>query len=186
MYTLHFVIGDKNMRTTHTFAELAISARAWDEIAGLLRDAGYQHAFQIEVREGRPDETIDMHGIGLTKRSEPIIEHRGDSLMITGETAQECSDLLTLKNYLNTSGLRALAERIEGKPQAATAATETFETAREAVDELFNALPEKRHGRYRGHLTELHLFIDNCAALFAQLNQQIEYMGKGGDDALQA
>lgn len=51
--------GSKKLRTTHTFAELQVSAEAYDEIAALLRAAGYDHAFV--------DGVIDMHGIGLTK-----------------------------------------------------------------------------------------------------------------------
>lgn len=45
---------------THTFAELEVSAAAYDEIRKLLEEAGYQHAFM-------EDGVIDMHGIGLTK-----------------------------------------------------------------------------------------------------------------------
>lgn len=48
---------------THTFAELEVSEGAYDEIAQKLKDAGYEHAFI--------GETIDMHGIGLTK-GQPI------------------------------------------------------------------------------------------------------------------
>ena len=48
---------------THTYAELAVSEAAYAEVAGKLRDAGYDHAF-LE------DGVIDMQGIGVTK-SEP-------------------------------------------------------------------------------------------------------------------
>lgn len=48
---------------TRTFAELEISAQAFDEIAAALRAAGYEHAFV--------DGVIDMHGIGLTRSSAP-------------------------------------------------------------------------------------------------------------------
>lgn len=47
------------LRQTHTYAELEVSAAAYDEIAKLLRTAGYHQAFM-------EDGTIDMHGIGLT------------------------------------------------------------------------------------------------------------------------
>lgn len=47
--------------TTHTYAIMDISTAAYNEIAGKLRDAGYDHAFQQS--EGR--ECIDMHGVGL-------------------------------------------------------------------------------------------------------------------------
>jgi len=44
---------------THTFAELEVSEKAYDEIKALLEAAGYAHAFV--------DGAINMHGIGLTK-----------------------------------------------------------------------------------------------------------------------
>jgi len=51
------------LRTTHTYAELEVSAAVYDEIAGKLLAAGYDHAFH--------DGTIDMHGIGLTRADDP-------------------------------------------------------------------------------------------------------------------
>lgn len=42
---------------THTYAELEVSPRAFEEIAAKLRAAGYEHAFE--------NGAIDMHGIGL-------------------------------------------------------------------------------------------------------------------------
>jgi hypothetical protein len=48
------------LRQTHTYAELEVSKAAYDEIAVLLRRAGYNHVFM-------EDGTIDMHGIGLTR-----------------------------------------------------------------------------------------------------------------------
>ncbi len=47
------------MRITHTYALLEVSPGAYEEIAGKLRAAGYDHAFD----EG----AIDMHGLALTK-----------------------------------------------------------------------------------------------------------------------
>ncbi|MCJ2084198.1 hypothetical protein [Methylobacterium sp. J-090] len=55
---------------THTVAELAISAPAYDEIRKLLEAAGYQHAFDAEGM-------IDMTGIGLT-RGEAGAPGKGD------------------------------------------------------------------------------------------------------------
>jgi len=52
------------LRFTHTFAELEVSAAAYDEIAAKLRAAGYDHAFV--------NGAIDMHGIGLTRGPEPV------------------------------------------------------------------------------------------------------------------
>lgn len=48
------------MRSTHTYAELPVSAAVYDEIAQKLRDAQYHHVFM----EGG---AMNMHGIGLTK-----------------------------------------------------------------------------------------------------------------------
>ncbi len=48
------------MRTTHTFAELAVSEEAYHEIYTLLAEAGYHHAFI--------DGVIDMNGITLTRK----------------------------------------------------------------------------------------------------------------------
>jgi len=50
------------LRTTYTYVELEVSAAAYDEIAGKLRAAGYDHAFH--------DGTIDMHGLALIKQVE--------------------------------------------------------------------------------------------------------------------
>lgn len=48
---------------THTYAELEVSAEAFDEIAEKLRGAGYDHAF---VGDGwTPPTKVDMHGIAL-------------------------------------------------------------------------------------------------------------------------
>ena len=56
------------IRTTHTYAELPISQRAWNEIAGKLKAAGYDHVFN---REGN---CIDMSGIGLTIEPDKPVE----------------------------------------------------------------------------------------------------------------
>lgn len=50
-------------RSTYTFAKLEVSRGTYDEIAGKLRAAGYDHAFV--------DGAIDMHGIGLVRSPEP-------------------------------------------------------------------------------------------------------------------
>lgn len=54
------------MRSTHTYATLAVSQETYDEIAGYLRAADYGHAFIVERGERN---VIDMHGIGLTVTS---------------------------------------------------------------------------------------------------------------------
>lgn len=54
----------RGLRATHTFATLEISQRAYDEIAGKLRAAGYDHVFTH-------DGAIDMAGIGVTRSEQP-------------------------------------------------------------------------------------------------------------------
>ena len=52
---------------TYTYAVLEISEAAWAEIAGKLREAGYDHAFHDEFGEAeRHRVLVDMHGIALT------------------------------------------------------------------------------------------------------------------------
>lgn len=48
---------------TYTYAELPVSAAAYDEIAVLLRGAGYDHAFHKHGDRV----LIDMRGIGLSR-----------------------------------------------------------------------------------------------------------------------
>lgn len=50
-----------SLKQTHTFALLELSQASYDEIAKKLRAAGYDQAFH-------EDGTIDMHGIGITRR----------------------------------------------------------------------------------------------------------------------
>jgi hypothetical protein len=47
------------LKQTHTFSILSVTRRTWDEIAGLLRAADYDHAFS-DINE-----VIDMNGIAL-------------------------------------------------------------------------------------------------------------------------
>lgn len=49
---------------THTYAALDVSPAAYDEIAGKLRAAGYDHVFDND------NGAIDMHGIGLVREAE--------------------------------------------------------------------------------------------------------------------
>jgi hypothetical protein len=61
------------LKTTHTFAVMAISPAAYDEIAAILRGAGYGHAFL----DGG---LIDMHGIAVEKMTpEQVAEAAGDA-----------------------------------------------------------------------------------------------------------
>jgi hypothetical protein len=60
----HVKINPSQPRSTYTFAELELSAAAYDEISAKLKDAGYDH-----FTKGGP---IDMHGIGVIPR-EPVV-----------------------------------------------------------------------------------------------------------------
>lgn len=57
----------RHMRHTHTVATLPVSRATWEEIAGKLRAAGYDHVFSREGAES----LIDMTGIGLVVEEEP-------------------------------------------------------------------------------------------------------------------
>jgi hypothetical protein len=65
------------MRTTHTFAELAVSEETYHEIYMLLTEAGYHQAFI--------DGAIDMNGIALTRKGKRA--EAGDEAK---ETARAC------------------------------------------------------------------------------------------------
>ncbi len=56
-----------NGKSTHTYAVLEVSSKAYQEVRALLAAAGYEHAF-IESKKA---EVIDMHGIALSSGSEP-------------------------------------------------------------------------------------------------------------------
>lgn len=60
------------LRQTHTFSTLEVSAIAYDEIATLLRNAGYTHVFI--------DGAIDMNGIGLV-RGKPVCKCKSKLLL---------------------------------------------------------------------------------------------------------
>lgn len=99
------------LRQTHTYATLDVSASAYDEIAASLREAGYDHVFM-------EDGAIDMHGIALVKD-----RNAGDSQMswsispeIKGKTVDEAKGALEsqssipapIRDYME-SGIDALA-----------------------------------------------------------------------------
>lgn len=58
------------IRQTHTYAKLALSQAAFDEIKRKLTDAGYHHSFDRDDGE----EVIDMHGIGVVAEPAPAME----------------------------------------------------------------------------------------------------------------
>lgn len=57
---------------THTFATLEVSEGVYDEVADLLKEAGYDHAFV--------DGVLDMHGIGLTRGPKLSRNATGDEI----------------------------------------------------------------------------------------------------------
>lgn len=60
-----------NMRVTHTYAVLEVSANAFEEIKTKLEAAGYQDQIHIDGDKV----LIDMHGLALSKpeiQSEPF------------------------------------------------------------------------------------------------------------------
>lgn len=58
------------LRTTHTYVELDLSPAAYDEIRAKLEAAGYDHCFI------RGEETIDMHGLAVTRGDTPTKEKK--------------------------------------------------------------------------------------------------------------
>lgn len=55
------------MRVTHTYAELEISLKAYNEIRRKLKAAAYNHAFEIGDKGDGP---IDMHGLAVVPAKE--------------------------------------------------------------------------------------------------------------------
>lgn len=64
----------RGLTVTHTYAELEISAAAYDEIAAKLRAADYGHVF---IESSRGEWVINMHGIGLSKAPGRPVPHHG-------------------------------------------------------------------------------------------------------------
>lgn len=54
------------LSTTYTYAVLAVSDAAYEEIKQKLEEAGYNHVFH----ENRHGVVIDMHGIALGRENE--------------------------------------------------------------------------------------------------------------------
>lgn len=52
------------LRVTHTFVTLPLSDSTYSEIAEKLKAAEYYHCF---IDPGKPDETIDMSGLAVTR-----------------------------------------------------------------------------------------------------------------------
>jgi hypothetical protein len=58
------------LRTTHTFVELPLSPAAYEEIRNKLKAAGYEHCFI------RGEDTIDMHGLAVTREETSVKEKK--------------------------------------------------------------------------------------------------------------
>ncbi len=58
------------MHTTHTFVTLTVSKQTYDEIKKKLMKADYTHVLtEVHHPNQKPQECIDMHGIGLVKET---------------------------------------------------------------------------------------------------------------------
>jgi hypothetical protein len=91
------------VRSTYTYAELAVSQATYDEIAQKLRAAGYDQAFH--TYDNRT--IIDMHGIGLVPDgwcSKPRMENAGAASRPTSRCASTVRRLGShgVKNLQNT------------------------------------------------------------------------------------
>lgn len=84
---------------THTLANLQVSARTYEEIADLLRKAGYDHAF-LPDEEGM----ISMQGIGITR---PTPTAMGERLRKAREAAGLTQKEASRKTFI---ALHSLAE----------------------------------------------------------------------------
>jgi DNA-binding XRE family transcriptional regulator len=96
---------------THTLANLQVSARTYEEIAELLRKAGYDHCFL-------PDEDgmISMQGIGITRP-------KADDMALRLKKAREDAGLTEKEAARKTfTALKSLTEYESGgmRPQART------------------------------------------------------------------
>lgn len=98
------------MRSTHTFAELGVSAAAYDEIAGKLREAGYDHAF-IEATVGSGGLVIDMHGIGLVRGPEDANPSQQETEMPEKPVESGSGYAGSMPYYERNADLRARIEK---------------------------------------------------------------------------
>lgn len=80
---------------THTYAEMEISAAAWDEIAQKLIEADYQHSF---IKEDG-SYILDMHGIGLTRVGKP--QFKCTCTECGGTYLADCPDSKRCKRHRN-------------------------------------------------------------------------------------
>lgn len=127
------------MTVTHTYVLLEVSREAYDEIRGLLEEAGYQHAFEKGLN-GR--EAIDMHGIALqAKASDLELARLSRDTMLAESTAAIMAD-----DGVAEAVARAIAVR-ELKKTADEIGTDA---EREAANELMDEQRFYRRGEPAG------------------------------------
>lgn len=94
------------MRSTHTFVELEVSAEAYDEIRAKLDAAGYDHAL-VPFEEGV---TLDMHGIGLTRKRPPDLSQ---SFGIEPRSSRLARELRVPRGFVTSDSALIEADRAE-------------------------------------------------------------------------
>lgn len=70
---------------TYTFVDLAVSRRAFDEIATKLREAKYDHCFH-------GDDQIDMHGLALVPDSDEVIPTPAEGAPTREKEIEKCGN----------------------------------------------------------------------------------------------
>jgi hypothetical protein len=113
---------------THTYAELEISQSAWNEIAQKLRAAGCGHAFVDE-------ETIDMHGIGLTAAPGPVemCKNADGQLFFRYPERVQPIDFIPKPTTLKVPGLMALGTEPARPIETSIPALKGMEIAQEPL-----------------------------------------------------
>lgn len=101
---------------TRTFALLEVSAPAFTEVSGKLRDAGYDHAFHVVDER----DVVDMHGIALAESPADAAEQS----IASAKTLVICTLFLKLsweqrqqvKDMFSDVEKTVIAEALEGEP----------------------------------------------------------------------
>lgn len=148
-----------DIRSTYTVAELEISAGAYDEIAGLLRAAKYDHAFM-------PSGMVDMHGIGLTRAAvelDPDGLSAPHTVLEDGTKLYSAGQVLALREDLRRDHAEARellvtltrdAQQVAGKQAVEIMALQAEAQARERCSTCDDTGDVHRaDGEYRGPCT---------------------------------
>jgi hypothetical protein len=126
-------MSQSRIRTTHTCAELAVSQGTYDEVRGLLANAGYEHAFNGPA--------IDMHGIALVPGGvNPQTESRIASALNDATDALAASEAARLAAERERDDEFRIASGYHSRWQREVAAWEALE---EAAREAINAIDEE-------------------------------------------